>query len=116
MCVVNPEVKSDTNELFLTFKMLKRRYRSTEENEKLRRLDYFNQPFEPGNEIRLLDDIELDKPLALESLATQFEAVDTTRGKANVVERDTVYDKSKKKLNQNKSNDFGYFDFDKHSY
>ena len=29
-CIINPEVKSDTQELFLTFKLLKRRYRSSE--------------------------------------------------------------------------------------
>ena len=94
--------------------MLKRRYRSSEENEKLRRLEYFNQPFEPGNEIRLIDDIELDKPLALESLATQFEAVDDKRGKTTVVDRGEKDDKKKKKNSQ--LEDFGYFSLEKHSY
>jgi len=114
VCIINPEVKSDTDELYLTFKMLKRRYRSSEENEKLRRLEYFNQPFEPGNEIRLIDDIELDKPLALESLATQFEAVDDKRGKTTVVDRGEKDDKKKKKNSQ--LEDFGYFSLEKHSY
>ena len=99
--------------------MLKRRYRSTEENEKLRRLEYFNQPFEPGNEIRLIDDIDLEKPLALESLATQFEAVDSNRGKTNNVMERTITDsqpkKGKNKANP-KSSDFGYFTLDKHTY
>ena len=61
VCIINPEVKVDTGELFLTFKMLKRRYRSSEEDEKLRRLEYFNHPFEYGNEIKLIDDIDFDK-------------------------------------------------------
>ena len=36
---MNQEVKLDTGELYLTFKMLKRRYRSTDDDEKLRRLN-----------------------------------------------------------------------------
>lgn len=89
VCIINPEVKSDTGELFLTFKMLKRRYRSVEENERLRRLDYFNHPFAPGNEICLLDDVDYDDPLSLESLSTAFEPAENTskRGTRNATER-----------------------------
>lgn len=118
VCIINPEVKSDTNELFLTFKMLKRRYRSSEENEKLRRLEYFNHPFEPGNEIRLLDDITLDKPLSLESLSTQFEAVDDKRGKENAIKRGFKEDekKKKKKYVEDEMEDFEPFDFNRSTY
>lgn len=112
-CIINPEVKSDTQELFLTFKLLKRRYRSSEENEKLRRLEYFNQPFEPNNEIRLLDDIDLPAPLALESLSTQFEAVDNKRGKENAVTREV---KKKKKRDFNDELNDDPFDFNNHNY
>lgn len=113
--IVNPEVKSDTGELYLTFKMLKRRYRSSEENDKLRRLDYFNHPFEPGNEIRLIDDIDLPKPLSLESLSTQFEPVDDKRGKENAVKRENKDDEKKKKKTyvSNNIEDFEPFDFEK---
>ena len=90
-CIINPEVKADTGELYLIFKLLKRRYRSLDGSEKLRRLDYFAHPFEVENEIRLIDDFEMSKPLSLESLATQFEAVDDKRGKKNVVEREEVH-------------------------
>ena len=115
--IVNPEVKSDTNELFLTFKLLKRRYRSSEENEKLRRLEYFNHPFEPGNEIRLIDDIELPRPLSLESLSTQFEAVDDKRGKENAISRENKDNKKKKSQYVNiEEDEFEPFDFDKSSY
>lgn len=114
VCIINPEVKSDSDELFLTFKMLKRRYRSSEENEKLRRLEYFNHPFEPGNEIRLIDDIEFDKPLSLESLSTKFEAVEDKRGKKNAVERETKEEtKIEKKKKKNDFDDFEPFDFEK---
>ena len=112
-CIINPEVKSDTQELYLTFKLLKRRYRSSEENEKLRRLEYFNQPFEPNNEIRLLDDINLPAPLALESLSTQFEAIDNKRGKENAVARE-VKKKKKKDFNDELNDD--PFDFNNHNY
>lgn len=112
-CIINPEVKSDTQELFLTFKLLKRRYRSSEENEKLRRLEYFNQPFEPNNEIRLLDDIDLPAPLALESLSTQFEAVENKRGKENAVTREV---KKKKKRDFNDELNDDPFDFNNHNY
>ena len=73
VCIINPETKSDTKEPYLTFKMLKRRYRSSDENSKRRNMDYFNHPFEVGNEIKLIDDVDLDKSLSIESLATQFE-------------------------------------------
>lgn len=112
VCIINPELKVDDDSLYLTFKMLKRRYRSSEESEKLRRLEYFNQPFERGNEIRLLDDVDLDEPLALESLSTQFAPVENKkRGKKNAIERNGKPDEGKKK----DKNDFDCeeFDFDK---
>ena len=116
--IINPEVKSDTNELFLTFKLLKRRYRSAEEDEKLRRLEYFNHPFEPDNGIKLIDDLEFDKPLSLESLSTKFEAVDDKRGKTNAVERESKddidnKDEKKKKKQTSFDEEFEPFDFDK---
>lgn len=114
--IINPEVKSDTNDLYLTFKLLKRRYRSSEEDEKLRRLEYFNHPFEHDNGIRLIDDIEFDKPISLESLSTKFEAVDSKRGKTNAVERESKDDTSKddkKKKTSSFDEEFEPFDFDK---
>lgn len=91
----------------MTFKLLKRRYRSTEEDEHLRRLDYFNHPFESGNEIRLIDDIDLPKSLSLESLATQFEPVEDKRGKKNAIDR------SSKKKKEEENMEFSPFDFEK---
>lgn len=116
--IINPEVKSDTNELFLTFKLLKRRYRSSEEDEKLRRLEYFNHPFHPENGIKLIDDIEFAKPLSLESLSTKFEAVDDKRGKTNAIERESKEEpsndqKDKKKKKQSFDEEFEPFDIDK---
>lgn len=103
--IINQEVKADTGDIYLTFKLLKRRYRSSEDDEKLKRLDYFNHPYEAGNTIRLIDDIDLPKSVSLYSLSTQFVAMDDSkRGKKNVVERE---DKDALKL------DFEPFDFDR---
>lgn len=95
-CIINPEVKQDTGELYLIFKMLKRRYRSTETEEKLRRLDYFAHPFAPGNEICLVDDFYEHKSRSLESLSTQFVAVED-KTKKNAVEREMKDDKKEEK-------------------
>ena len=86
--IINQEVKADNNEVYLTFKLLKRRYRSSEDDEKLRRLDYFNHPYEAGNTIKLIDDIDMPESVSLYSLATQFVSLEESkRGKKNVVER-----------------------------
>lgn len=94
-CIINPETKMDTGELFLTFKMLKRRYRSSETNIKLRRLEYFSHPFEEGSEIRLIDDFGLSRSLSLESLATKFSPSDT-KGPTSVIERHQLGEGSNK--------------------
>lgn len=93
--IINQEVKLDTEEVFLTFKLLKRRYRSSETNEKLKKLDYFNHPYEKGNTIKLIDDIDLAKSLSLLSLSSQFVALEDVKKKnKTAVERE---DKSEKK-------------------
>lgn len=86
VCILNQEIKKDTEELFMTFKLLKRRYRSSDDDENMRRLDYFNHPYQPGNEIRLIDDIDLDRPLMVQSLSSQMVSFeDSKRGKKNSV-------------------------------
>ena len=89
VCVLNQEMKKETEELFMTFKLLKRRYRSSDDDHDLRRLDYFNQPYEPGNEIKLMDDVELSKPLMVRGLSESMVGLeDVKRGKKNAVERE----------------------------
>ena len=92
VCVINPEVKADTEELFMVFKLLKRRYRSAEESETLRRLDYFAHPFTPGNEICLIDDSENDQPLSLESLSTKFVPVEQKKKKNELIPQKQEHD------------------------
>ena len=90
VCILNQEVKKDTEELFMTFKLLKRRYRSSDDDETMRRLQYFNHPYEPGNEIRLIDDVDLERPLMVQSLSTQMISFeDSKRGKKNTVSNQT---------------------------
>ena len=113
VCILNQEVKMDTGDLYMTFKLLKRRYRSAEESEKLRKLEYFNHPYSKENEIQLIDDIYLEKSVSLTSLATQFMGAEeiSKRGKKNAVERknrkdkknDTVYDLEFEPFDFNKS-------------
>lgn len=105
MCIIiNQEVKASSGEVYLTFKMLKRRYRSSESDEKLKRLDYFNHPYEQGNTIKLVDDIDLPESVSLYSLSTQFVSLEESkRGKKSVVERESIDEKL----------EFDPFDFDK---
>lgn len=106
-CIINPEVKQDTNELYLTFKMLKRRYRSAESDENLRRKDYFNHPFAPGNEICLIDDIDMPKSISLDSLSsTKFKAAETAE------EDDKDKKKKKKKIKYEDIEDYSPFSLD----
>lgn len=107
--IINQEVKSDTKEVFLTFKLLKRRYRSSEDDEKLKRLDYFNHPYESGNTIKLVDDIDLPKSISLYSLSTQFMSLEETgkRKNSGAVERENR--DSQMQL------EFEPFDFNKHN-
>ena len=108
--IINQEIKTDTGDMYMTFKLLKRRYRSSEESEKLRSLSYFNHPYDRENGIKLLDDFDLDKPLSLTSLATQFAGAEdvSKRGKKNAVEREH------KDSSTGFNAEFAPFDFDKH--
>lgn len=72
----------------MAFKLIKRRYRSSEEDEKLRRLEYFYHPYDPENSIALLDDYDMPKSLSLHSLASELETPDNLkRGKKNSTKR-----------------------------
>lgn len=86
VCVVNVEKKRASDQYYLTFKRVKIRYRDPLD------LAYFNQPFEIGNRIRLLDDVHLETSLAELSLATDFEGVvdiNALRTKKSAKDRDT---------------------------
>ena len=79
-----------TRQLYMTFKLLKRRYFSPDDDEDLRRLTYFNHPYEIGNDIRLIDDINLDKPVSLALLGTDLVGAEQNkRGQKNAVKRES---------------------------
>lgn len=104
--IINQEVKSDTGDLYMTFKLLKRRYRSSESDEKLATLDYFNHPYERGNTIKLIDDTDLPESISLYSLSSEFVPFEgAKRGKRNAVERE------ERKTMKNTS--FDPFDFER---
>ena len=98
----------------MTFKLLKRRYRSSEDSKKLRELEYFNHPYEPDNSICLIDDINLPKSLSLYGLASQFLPMDdgSKRGKKNATDRP----KEKKKEQNDFDSIFEPFDADNSDY
>lgn len=114
VCILNQERKADTEELYMTFKLLKRRYRSSEDSKKLRELEYFNHPYEPDNSICLIDDINLPKSLSLYGLASQFLPMDdgSKRGKKNATDRP----KEKKKEQNDFDSIFEPFDADNSDY
>ena len=70
---LNLERKQDNQLLYLSFLRMKERYRPST------RLNYFNQPFQRENEIMLQDDILLERPLGIISLATDMEGIDVNK-------------------------------------
>ena len=106
--IINREKKLGTSDVYLTFKLLKRRYRSAETDDALRELEYFNHPYAQGSSIKLIDDIDMDVSLSLTSLASQFVAADKDnndmgkRGKKNAVERE---ENGKKKKDEQDDDD-----------
>ena len=92
--IINREKKLGGSDVYLTFKLLKRRYRSADTDDNLRELEYFNHPYAKGSSIRLVDDVEMEESISLTSLASEFVAADTNnkRGKKNAIERDVEED------------------------
>lgn len=90
--IINREKKLGTDDVYMTFKLLKRRYRSADNDEKLRELEYFNHPYAKGSSIRLVDDIEMGESISLTSLSSEFVALEnnTKRGKKNATEREQI--------------------------
>ena len=107
VCILNQERKKDTGELYMTFKMIKRRYKSVEEDDKYKKREYFNHPYNPENEIQLIDDVDLDETLSVFSLSSDIDNINTQnkRGDKNAVER-------KKKNDIYSMSNFSYEEFD----
>lgn len=89
ICIINQEISCD-DEQFMAFKMLKRRYKSLENNLANQGINYFAHPFDKYNKIKLIDDLNNNKSLSLASLGGN--AVDVTM---NTNRGKTEFDDSK---------------------
>lgn len=65
-CILNVEIERSSGNRFLTFKELKKRYRSMTD------ITYFNHPFVEGSTIMLVNDVELDKSVSKTSLSSNM--------------------------------------------
>lgn len=83
-CVLNIEYKPGTDEKYLTVNVVKRRRIDTADAE-FAKYTYLAHPFSKSNGLRLIDDINLDKVLSLQSLSSDIAVVDKER--ANAVPR-----------------------------
>jgi len=90
LMILNLERRKTDNKLFLTIFRVKERYRPHT------KLDYFNQPFEDGNEIKLVNDLFNAEPAGVISLATDMEGVDA----------DMLFDTKPKRHTKNKGSGF----------
>lgn len=83
-CVLNIEYKPGTDEKYLTVNVVKRR-RIDNADAEFAKYTYLAHPFSKNNGLRLIDDINLDKVLSLQSLSSDIAVVDKER--ANAVPR-----------------------------
>lgn len=65
VCIINIEKHKETEQYFLTFKLVKIRYA-----DKSGGFNYFNQPFADNDKIRLIEDVMLPNSVAVNSLST----------------------------------------------
>jgi hypothetical protein len=63
-CILNVEIERSTGHRYLTFKELKKRYRSMTD------ITYFNHPFVEGSTIMLVNDVEMEKAVSKTSLSS----------------------------------------------
>lgn len=84
--IINIEREKRTGILYLTIKRIKIRYKD------LARYSYINHPFVDDSTIRLIDDVNLQKPLSKESLSSDMEGVSMigSKGNMSVAKRDIV--------------------------
>lgn len=84
IAVLNSEYKPGTDEKYMTINVVKRR-RIDMADAEFAKYTYLAHPFAKNNGLRLLDDINLNKVLSLQSLVTDIDIV--SKEKANAVPR-----------------------------
>lgn len=94
MAVINLEMRTNDQKLFLTFKRVKIRGKKDPMG-----LDYFNHPFSNEKCIRLETDVDKDYCLSVRSLATELESVDQNQDEKDTTaqERETIRNSTGKK-------------------
>ena len=86
MAVINSEYKPGTDDKYMTINVLKRRRIDASEAE-FAKYTYLAHPFAKNNGLRLLDDINQDKVLSLQSLASDIDIVGLNKERTNAVPR-----------------------------
>lgn len=84
-CVLNIEYKPGTDDKYLVFNVVKRRRIDSTAGE-VAKYTYLAHPFAKNNGLRLLDDINLDKVLSLQSLINDIDNI-VGKDKTNAVPR-----------------------------
>ena len=98
--IINKEMKTDSGRNYMTFKMLKRRYRCNSEEKDprygipVRDIDYFSHPYD-DNDNALIDDINMPQAISVISLMSSFDDMQSAGNARTVIDRPKV--KSKKK-------------------
>lgn len=84
LALVNIEYKPGTDDKYMTFNVVKRRRIDAAESD-FAKYTYLAHPFSRNNGLRLIDDINLDKVLSLQSLVNDIDVVN--KEKENAVPR-----------------------------
>ena len=86
VCLINLEMQRSTNQLFLTFKRLKIRGKSS--LPAMAAVDYFNHPFANAKNIRLETDVDKEHTVSVISLATDLESIEEKESSFNELPKD----------------------------
>lgn len=87
-CIINPEIERSSGKKYLTFKEIKKRYKSMTD------ITYFNHPFVEDSAIQLVEDVNLAKSVSKTSLATDLTGITVDdlqiRGKKSAKKREEI--------------------------
>jgi len=87
ICVLNRESDMESKP-YLAFKLLKRRYKSLEQNVGYQAMNYFVHPLNPVNAIQLLPDVHSNKSLSLTTLGgNTVDVTVTNRGRSEFADK-----------------------------